>query len=129
MCICKDNPVYVSTQQVGIYDNGNFQLKSGNEALTLHGILCENGWYVLSEWNISVFLSSILLVSLLMGYNQSKKAVLSQMFHLILEYIALTQCKVHHNVYINFKISLLPYRLELCFQYLALLSIEVQTSQ
>ena len=35
---CADNPVYVSTQQHGTYDNENFQLRSGDETLLLHGV-------------------------------------------------------------------------------------------
>ena len=49
---CADNPVYVSAQQHATYDNENFQLRSGNETLLLHGVLCENGLYLLSQRSI-----------------------------------------------------------------------------
>ena len=45
--ICSGSPVYVSTQQNGTNDNDNFQLTSGDDTLLLHGVLCENGWYLI----------------------------------------------------------------------------------
>ena len=44
---CSGAPVFVSTQQGLINDNDNFQLTSGNDTLLLHGVLCENGWYLI----------------------------------------------------------------------------------
>ena len=35
--------VFASTQET---INNDFQLSPGNDALLLHGVLCENGWYL-----------------------------------------------------------------------------------
>ena len=43
---CSDDyPVYVFTQQNGIFDNDHFQLRAGSDTLLLPGVLCENGMY------------------------------------------------------------------------------------
>ena len=39
--------MYVSTQEPLTDDNENIQLTSVSDALELHGVLCENGWYFL----------------------------------------------------------------------------------
>ena len=47
---CSDlNPVLVSTQERPTQDNGNLQLISGSDDLELHGVLCENGLYILTS--------------------------------------------------------------------------------
>ena len=42
------NPVYVSTEGKGTNDNENFQLTTADDSSLLHGVLCENGWYLLN---------------------------------------------------------------------------------
>ena len=41
-----DNPVFVSTKVDDTFDNEHFQLTAGSFTLKLHGVLCENGMYL-----------------------------------------------------------------------------------
>ena len=47
--------MYVSTEQNGVHSNENFQLTAGTDTLLLHGVLCENGEYLLTTFVNSDF--------------------------------------------------------------------------